>query len=142
MTQTLMEKIDAFAKREQSPNPQCQEPDSCKWAVGVVSCWKCAHIGAGGKIYDWAEGRINPIDRREREFRETKPLAKGEKPDKPKVARKVDTELAFGSDKWNMYANAIPKQVRAKLCVEGADIRAFYKELRADGKEAFLKKYS
>lgn len=129
----LMEQIKKVAAAEQAPNPKCQEPDDCRWAKGLVSCWRCASAAQGGSVTDFSHGLIKGTMKE----RDPNIAAKS----KSTAPRKRDTELEFGSDKWKMYANAIPKQVRGKLCTAESDVRALYKELRSLGKDEFLKKY-
>jgi hypothetical protein len=129
----LMRRIEALDQAALQPNPKCREPGNCKWDHGLVSCWGCASAALGGSITDIGYGLVATV-RVERE---------------PKVAKersestgKRNDELRPGTAKWDMYAKAIPKDVRDKLCVEGADLRALYKELRAEGKDTFITKYS
>jgi hypothetical protein len=36
--------------RSNQPNKRCQNPASCKWSVGVVSCSRCAHAPIADEV--------------------------------------------------------------------------------------------
>jgi len=128
----LMDKINAFNAKEQSANPDCLNPTTCKFAVGVISCWQCAHIKSGGNAEDLYS-----------HLKEAAPKAvKKDRVKKPKAEKaKRGESVKSGDEKFDMYLKALPKELQPKVLAEGLDPRALYKEYRTLKRDGLLKKY-
>lgn len=55
--------------------------------------------------------------------------------------RPAAPKLSTGDVKFDMYANALPNEMRAWVGATNQDVRALYKEYRALKKEGLLAKY-
>jgi hypothetical protein len=55
--------------------------------------------------------------------------------------RPAAEKITQGDEKFQMYANALPSAIRAKVIYAGYDPRELYKEYRAIGKDAMVEKY-
>jgi len=55
--------------------------------------------------------------------------------------RPAAPKLETGDAKFDMYANALPSELRAWAAATGQDVRALYKEYRALKKDGLLEKH-
>lgn len=55
--------------------------------------------------------------------------------------RPAAEKLNTGDPKFDMYANALPSELRRWVAATGQDVRALYKEYRALKKDGLLAKY-
>lgn len=56
--------------------------------------------------------------------------------------RRASPPIQTDDPKFDMYANALPSAIRAKVVEAGLDVRALYKEYRNYGKDHMVAKYS
>src|SRR5438477_960812 len=102
----IMDRITALQAKEQAPNPDCRNPDAgCKWAVGIVSCWQCAHVKNGGSI----EGLYTHLQERAPKVAPVKKERAAKV--KPERAGKRGEAITTGDPKYDMYLKALPKSL-------------------------------